>query len=185
MKSAEKEKWKKRVNNLKGMFLILFAACLLFFVVANLVPLNRRVSGEHTATLLSLSTQEQTGTAKIRFSGIYTQYLFNLVFQDRFEGEFYVEGNPLSERYSQNAVIDFEKGFADKSGIVCYYNEEDNRVESLGTIVQRYQFQSGYLILTDTMTQGKDDMILVFPENHSGALYQLFKAFNPFGVWEV
>ncbi len=179
------KKVKNFVKNLKGMFLILFAACLLFFVMANLVPLNRKVSGEHTATLLSLSTQEQTGTAQIRFSGTYTQYLFNLVFQDRLEGGFYVGGNPLSEQYSQNAVIGFGKGVVDKSGIVCYHNEDDNQVEYIGTIVQRYELQSGYLILTDAMTQGQDDLILVFPENHSGALYQLFKAFNRFGVCEV
>lgn len=168
-------KKKNLVNNLKGILLILLVACLLFFVMANLIPLNREVSGEYTASLLSLSTQEQTGTVQIRFSGTYTQYLFNTVFQDRFEGAFYVEGNPLSERYGQNAFIDFGKGFFDKRGIVCYYNGEDDRQEYLGTIVQRSQMQSGYLILGEAMTQEQDDMILVFPENHSGALYQLQK----------
>lgn len=167
---------KNFVNNLKGMFLILFVACLLFFVMASLIPLNRKVSGEYTAALLSLSTQEQTGTAQIRFSGTYTQYLFNIVHQDRFEGAFYVEGNPLSERYGQNAFIDFGKGFPDKSGIVCCYNGEDNRLESLGRIEQRDQMQSGYLILREAMTQGQDDLVLVFPENHSGALYRLDKS---------
>ena len=166
---------KNFVNNLKGIFLILLGACLLFFIIASLIPLNRKVSEEYTATLLSLSTQEQTGTAQIRFSGTYKQYLFNIVFQDRFEGEFYVEGNFLSEQYGQNAFIDFGKSFPDKRGIVCYYNEEDNRQESLGTIEQRNQMQSGYLILRESITQGQDDMILVFPENHSGALYRMQK----------
>ncbi|MBD5444821.1 MAG: hypothetical protein HDR29_04640 [Lachnospiraceae bacterium] len=166
---------KNFVSNLKKIFLLLLGACLLFLVIANLIPLNRKVSGEYTATLLSLSTQEQTGTAQIRFSGTYKQYLLNIVFHDRFEGAFYVEGNSLSERYGQNAFIDFGKGFSDKRGIVCYYNEEDDRLESLGMIVQRDQMQSGYLILREAMTQGQDDLILVFPENHSGALYRMHK----------
>ncbi len=166
---------KNFVSNIKGIFLLLLGACLVFFIIASLIPLNRKVSGAYTATLLSLSTQEQTGTAQIRFSGTYKQYLFNIVFQDRFEGEFYVDGNSLSERYCQNAFIDFGKGFPDKRGIVCYYNEEDNRQESLGTIEQRNQMQSGYLILNEAITQGQDDLILVFPENHSGALYRMQK----------
>lgn len=165
-----------RVKNLKGMLFILFLACVLLFIMANLVPINRKVDEEYTATVLSLSTQEQMGVVQVRFSGIYTQYLLNIVFCDRFVGEFYVEGNVLSAQYGKEAFIDFGNGFFYRRGTVCYYDEGENLLESLGYIVQNPPLQSGYLILRDAMTEGMDDIILIFPENNSRVLSELHKS---------
>ncbi|MCM1112116.1 MAG: hypothetical protein NC399_02560 [Muribaculum sp.] len=174
--AGKQERVKRRVNNLKGILFFLFIACLLSVAVTTLIPFKRGIAGEYTADVVSLSTHEKTGEAQIRFSGTYTQYLFNMMFRDRFEGAFYVEGNPLSDKYGGHAFIDFEKAFSPaKTGVVCYYNEEDNRLEPMGMINQRAQMQSGYLILNTAMTEGEDDLVLVFPQNHSGVQLDLEK----------
>ncbi|MCM1223867.1 MAG: hypothetical protein NC548_56385 [Lachnospiraceae bacterium] len=163
------------IKNLKGMFFLIFLLCVLLFALANLVPMNRKVAEEYTAAVLSLSTREQMGTVQVHFSGIYTQYLLNIVFHDRFVGEFYVEGNKFSAQYGKEAFIDFGNGGFYRRGNVCYYNEKKNLLESLGHMVQKPPLQSGYLILRDAMTEGEDDIILIFPENNPRALSELRK----------
>lgn len=151
-------------KNLKGLVFIGLALCLILLILANLIPFTTKVSGEYDAAVLSFATREQTGTTKVRFEGTYTRYLFNTLFQDRFEGEFYVEGNSVSEQYGVHAFADFGKGLTwEKQGVLTCYNEELNRLEFVGTIVQKAPLRSGYLILTEPMTSGEDDLIVVFP----------------------
>lgn len=169
-----------RITNFKGMFFLIVLICAVLLIVACLVPLKRKVSGEYSAAVLTFSAREQVGTAKVRFEGTYTQYLLSPIFQDRFVGEFYVEGEPVTERCGEKAVIDFHRGGFQRTGILHCFNEEKNRLEFVGEISQRTPLQSGYLILREALTEGGNDQILVFPEDDSKALLELQKRFKQY-----
>lgn len=92
--AGKQERVKRRVNNLKGILFFLFIACLLSVAVTTLIPFKRGIAGEYTADVVSLSTQEKTGEAQIRFSGTYTQYLLNMMF-----------GIALRERFMWRGIL--------------------------------------------------------------------------------
>lgn len=150
----------------KVILLFLLLGVLTVIIIASLIPRQRRLAKEYPAVILDWSTQELLGTTQISFSGTYTQYYSNLIFKDRFVGEFYLTGNEFSEQHGAHAFIDFQRGFSTKEGIFTYMDTEKNQTASLGNIVQTAPLQTGYLLINTDKSGWKNDIIVVFPADN-------------------
>lgn len=158
----------------KVILLFLLLGVLTVIIMASLIPRQRRLSKEYPAVILDWSTQELLGTTQISFSGSYTQYYFNLIFKDRFAGEFYLTGNEFSEQHGAHAFIDFQRGFSMKEGICAYMNTEKNQLTSLGNIVQKTPLQTGYLLIDKEKSGWENDIIVVFPADNLDEAYEIY-----------
>ena len=150
----------------KVILLFLLLGVLTVIIIASLIPRQRRLAKEYPAVILDWSTQELLGTTQISFSGTYTQYYSNLIFKDRFVGEFYLTGNEFSEQHGAHAFIDFQRGFSTKEGIFTYMDTEKNQTASLGNIVQTAPLQTGYLLINTDKSGWENDIIVVFPADN-------------------
>ena len=158
----------------KVTLLFLLLGVLIVIIMASLIPRQRRLSKEYPAVILDWSTQELLGTTQISFSGTYTQYYSNLIFKDRFVGEFYLTGNEVSEQYGAHTLIDFQKGFSMKEGICAYMNTEKNQLASLGNIVQKAPLQTGCLLIDKEKSGWENDIIVVFPADDLDGAYEIY-----------
>lgn len=158
----------------KVTLLFLLLGVLIVIIMASLIPKQRRLSKEYPAVILDWSTQELLGTTQLAFSGTYTQYYSNLIFKDRFVGEFYLTGNEFSQQYGAHAFIDFKRGLSIKEGICAYMDTEKNQTAPFGNIVQKAPLQTGYLLIDKEKSGWENDIIVVFPADNLDEACEIF-----------
>ena len=164
----------RRISFPKIILFCLVYGGLVIGIIASLIPWKHDFAKEYPAVILDWSTQELLGTTQLAFSGTYTQYYSNLIFKDRFVGEFYLTGNEFSQQYGAHAFIDFQRGLSIREGICAYMDTEKNQTAPFGNIVQKAPLQTGYLLIDKEKSGWENDIIVVFPADNLDEACEIF-----------